>query len=78
MVFFLIAEDGGRFVHMNFYWQIVISSWILFFYSLIDLLQQIKMNGVDKINKGLLIIYFFHVAAGLIYLLRAFILRTGY
>lgn len=76
LIFFALAiyggiyESGPRFTHGNLYWQIVPCAWILFFTSLIELLKDIKRDGLTVKNNILTTIYLFHVISGIYYIIR--------
>lgn len=76
LIFFFISESGPRASHGNFYWQIVICTWISFFSALLALLKDIKLEGKTIKNVLLLSAFFIHVLVGLVYFLR--LLITGY
>ena len=69
IVFLLFAETGIRANDSNFYWQIVICMWILFYVSLCDLLKNRKQIN-EKYVKISLIIFAVHAIAGIAYLGR--------
>ena len=75
LIFFLISETGRRASHGNYYWQIIITTWLCFFVALLSLLKDIKIQGKTLKNKILLSVYFVHVLMGVIYFVR--ILTTG-
>jgi hypothetical protein len=76
LIFFFISESGPRASHGNFYWQIVICTWLCFFVSLLALLKDINREGKTLKNISLLSVYSIHVLMGLIYFVR--LLITGY
>jgi hypothetical protein len=75
LIFFCISETGRRASHGNYYWQIVITTWICFFVALLSLLKDFKMEGKTTKNIVLISIFGIHVLIGIIYFIR--ILITG-
>ena len=75
LIFLFISESGPRASHGNFYWQIVICTWLCFFVSLLSLLKDIKISGFNFKNKLLISLFSIHVILGVIYFVR--ILVTG-
>ena len=69
-IYLFIAETGPRATHGNFYWQIVICTWICFFVSLIALLRDFKQQGKTFKNSLLLSVYGVQVVMGIIYFVR--------
>ena len=54
LIFFFISESGPRASHGNFYWQIVITTWLCFFVSLLALMKDFKTEGRSVKNIVLL------------------------
>jgi len=75
LIFFLISETGRRASHGNYYWQIIITTWLCFFVALLSLLKDIKKQGKTLKNKLLFSIFFIHVLIGVVYFVK--ILITG-
>jgi hypothetical protein len=75
LIFYFISESGPRASHGNFYWQIVITSWLAFFITLLALLSDMKLEGKTFKNKLLLFSFSAHVLMGVVYFIR--ILVTG-
>jgi len=75
LIFFFISESGPRASHGNFYWQIVITTWICFFTALLALLKDFKMEGRSVKNIVLLSLFGIHTGLGVVYLAK--ILITG-
>jgi len=69
-IYLFIAETGPRATHGNFYWQIVICTWICFFVSLMALLKDFKQQGKTFKNSLLLSTYFIQVLIGVVYFVR--------
>ena len=67
LFFVFLIEEGPRKLDGNFYWQIVICTWLCFFVALLALLKDIKTQGSTKINKLLFSIFTIHVLLGVIY-----------
>lgn len=78
LVYALIYEVGPRFFHGNFYWQIIPSTWLMFFIVLLSLLKDIKEEGFTTKNKILLAAYTLHVVSGIVYIGRILILHNYY
>jgi hypothetical protein len=71
-IFMLFMETGIRASHGNFYWQIIICSWLCFYVSLSDWLankkqKQLEQNGNFK-AKFLISVYVIHAIVGVAYL----------
>ncbi len=75
LIFFFISESGPRASHGNFYWQIVICTWLCFFVTFLALLKDFKTEGRTNKNILLLSIYMLHVVVGVLYFVR--LLLTG-
>jgi hypothetical protein len=75
LIFFFISESGPRASHGNFYWQIVICTWLSFFVAFLALLKDFKNEGRTNKNIFLLSIYMLHVVVGVLYFIR--LLLTG-
>jgi hypothetical protein len=75
IIFFSISETGRRASHGNYYWQIVITTWLCFFVALLSLLKDFKTEGKTIKNNALFSIFGIHVLVGIIYFIR--ILITG-
>lgn len=73
LVFFFFRETGVRAYDWNFYWQIIIYSWLLFLFTLTMLITDILEFGFTFKNIFLSAIYFIHVIFGFIYLVRYYI-----
>jgi hypothetical protein len=76
LIYFLIAESGPRATHGNFYWQIVICTWLCFFITVIALLKDIESMGLTMKNRFLLSLYSVHVLIGVVYFARLFIVKS--
>lgn len=77
LIFAFISESGPRSWDGNLYWQIVPSVWLLFAFTFISLLKDIKREGMIRKNKLLLLIYSLHIVSGIAYLVRAIIFDFG-
>jgi hypothetical protein len=75
IIFFSISETGRRASHGNYYWQIVITTWLCFFVSLLSLLKDFKSEGKTTKNIVLISVFGVHVLIGIVYFIR--ILMTG-
>jgi len=69
-IYLFIAETGPRATHGNFYWQIVICTWISFFVALLALLKDFKIEGKTLKNKFLMSTYFLQFLMGIFYFVR--------
>lgn len=81
LIYWICYETGERATHGNFYWQIVVCVWMLFFYTLRSLLISIKHSTsvlYKRMDYVLLSFYGVHVLFGLLYLIRMFVLKTYY
>jgi hypothetical protein len=78
LIFFLISETGRRASHGNYYWQIVITTWLCFFVALLSLLKDFKNQGSTIKNKVLLSVFGIHVLMGVIYFVRILVLGSYY
>jgi len=78
LIYFFIGESGPRATHGNFYWQVVICTWLCYFWALIALIKDIKEKSLTLKNKILLSIYMLHVAIGLIYFVKLFVVGNYY
>lgn len=76
LIFFLIAESGPRATHGNFYWQIVICTWLCFCISIIALIRDVEHMGLTVKNRFLLSLYSIHVLMGVIYFTRLFVVKS--
>jgi len=72
LIFILLAETGIRLLHGNFYWQNVISTYILMMVLLIETIRQfLKRDNKNKLKtKILLLVYGVYVISGIVYLFR--------
>ena len=75
LIFFFISESGPRASHGNFYWQIVITTWLCFFVALVALLKDYNIRGRSLKNIVLLSLFGIHTSIGVVYLAK--ILFTG-
>ena len=75
LIFFFISESGPRASHGNFYWQIVITTWLCFFVALVALLKDFKSEAKSVKNSVLIFLFGIHTVMGGIYLAK--ILITG-
>jgi len=75
LIFLFISESGPRASHGNFYWQIVICTWLCFFVALLSLLKDFNTSGNSFKNILLASLFSIHVIVGVMYFLN--ILMTG-
>ncbi len=67
-IWILFIETGFRRYHGNFYWQLVIANYLLFFTMLIHLLNQVRNNTNITISKKVLLaLFILHFLWGVIY-----------
>ena len=78
LIFFFISESGPRASHGNFYWQIVICTWLCFFVALLSLLNDFKVSGKSLKNMLLISVFSIHVLIGIIYFVRMLITGVYY
>ncbi|WP_157726337.1 hypothetical protein [Imhoffiella purpurea] len=77
-VFVLFTETGPRQFHGNFFWQCVISTYILFMVVMARFAVKIKVYGAKSVKNMIVMAAFLtHVSAGLLYL-AVFFLRNNY
>ena len=68
LIWILFIETGFRRYHGNFYWQVVIANYLLFFTILIDFIQRIKNNAVSTTAKNTIFgIFILHFLWGIVY-----------
>jgi hypothetical protein len=77
VIFLLFLETGIRMGNGNFYWQIVICTWLCFFISISDWLKHKKeLMQTNNLKKKIVFVYFpaviyaIHVIVGILYLVR--------
>jgi hypothetical protein len=75
IIYLFVGESGPRATHGNFWWQIIICSWICFFVSLLSLLKDFEVYGKNYKNKLLMLVYCSHVFVGLFYFGRLFVVN---
>ena len=75
LIFLFISESGPRASHGNFYWQIVICTWLCFFVALLSLVKDFYTSGKSFKNILLASLFSIHVIIGIIYFVH--ILITG-
>jgi hypothetical protein len=77
-IWILFAESGDRKLHGNFYWQVVITNYLLFFSLLLHLINGIKTNTISKIKRLVIAgVLLMHFAWGVFYWIKIIIFR-GY
>jgi hypothetical protein len=68
LIWILFIETGFRRYHANFYWQVVIGNYLLFFTMLIHFLQQVKSNAIKAWGKKIIFgMFMLHFLWGVIY-----------
>ncbi len=73
-IWVLFAEDGGRMFHGNFFWQVVVACYLLFFSLLLHFVGDVKLKKLS--NKKQLIIgvaFLLHFIWGAFYWLKIII-----
>jgi len=75
-IFLLLTETGPRATHGNFYWQVVISSWLCFFVTIASLLKDSNFKSLTNKEKFLFGTYSLHILLGIVYFFRLFISKT--
>lgn len=75
-IYFMCIEVGPRATHGNFYWQIVITMWLVFFYISKMLFSNKKSDILPLKQHVLKIIYFLHVIMGLVYISKILITQN--
>lgn len=80
-IFFILAEEGERKFHGNFYWQIVICVNLLFYQTLLSFIKDIndiKNTFQKKSKKNSLLVYLYglHLLSGIVYIISYFITRS--
>lgn len=78
VIYLTFVEEGPRFAHGNFYWQIVICAWLYFYISLLNLVKDIKTERFILKNKILLSLYSFQVIIGIVYLINILTNKSYY
>jgi hypothetical protein len=78
LIFLFISESGPRASHGNFYWQIVICTWLCFFVSLLSLLKDFNHSGKSVKNIVLASVLLVHVVIGIIYFVHILISGSYY
>lgn len=75
-IYLFIAETGPRAGDQNFYWQIVIGTWLCYASALVSLIKDYSIEGLTSKNKTLFVLYSLHVLIGVIYFVRLFVVDT--
>lgn len=76
-IWVLFAEEGGREFHGNFIWQVVITTYLLFFSLLLNFIREVELKHIS--HKNILIIggaFLLHFIWGIVYWLK--IINSGY
>lgn len=69
-VFYLCREVGPRANHGNFYWQIVITTWLVFLYMAKQLFV-VNVNQTNlRLNSMFKVLYSLHVVMGVVYIIK--------
>jgi hypothetical protein len=76
-IWILFAEEGARKFHANFYWQVVVTVYLLFFTMLIDFVNQIKLKKISPYKQVLVwIVFLLHFIWGLFYWMKIIIFNS--
>lgn len=78
LIHLLFCETGNRMWHGNFYWQVVMSSYILFLLSSVRFFQSYSASRCNSIDKKLYIIWLIQVSCGVVYFLKVIIVGNYY
>ncbi len=93
LVMSLFVEEGSRRTHANFFWQAFLSAYMLFMVLVGRLVTQMDRDAVSagkpltisaiplvlsRRNLFILAVFLIHLIAGIIYLVRLFVLRSFY
>ena len=77
-IYALFAEDGYRKFHANFYWQVVVAAYLLFFCLLLHFINDIKFNRLSKMKQYIIGgAFILHFVWGLLYWVKI-IIFNGY
>ncbi len=78
-IWILFAEEGARKFHANFIWQVVITTYLLFFSLLLNLINDIKSSKLSR-NKQFIIgsAFLLHFIWGIIYWVEIILLKRYY
>jgi hypothetical protein len=77
IIWILFAEEGKRSADGNFYWQIVIGTYLIFLTLLSHFAYQTYSSKRGKFKRNFLIFTFFlHLSSGLTYLVKILVLKT--
>ena len=69
-IFYLCREVGPRANHGNFYWQIVITTWLVFLYMAKQLfVVNVKQTNL-RLNSLFKVLYSLHVVMGVVYIIK--------
>jgi hypothetical protein len=75
----LLAEEGPRKFHGNFYWQVVVVMYLLFFTLVLDFLKNNKTINKKNVKQVIVISAFsFHVLWGIFYWVKIILFRGYY
>lgn len=70
LISLVFVENGPRYLHGNFYWQVIPCAWLYFYMTVKCITKDIKTEGFLLKNKILLSIYSIHVIIGIYYVIR--------
>jgi hypothetical protein len=79
MLGILLVENGQRMAHGNFFWQIYMSNYLLFFVFSVFLFHQIRILGFRHYKIILLsFVWFLHLLSGVLYLFNMLYKKNFY
>ncbi len=78
-IFALVVESGPRKYHLNFSWQNIVCSYLLFLVTgKLWINQLIKRKKLLKVDLFILGLFFLHFLSGMAYIIRLFLRNTYY
>ena len=81
-VFYICKEGGPRATHGNFYWQIVPAMWLLYYYTIKQIILMISykrfnINKISRMGGGIWIVLIsMHFLSGVWFVIRLMVLKT--
>jgi hypothetical protein len=77
-IWILFAEQGGRMFHGNFFWQVVVACYLLFFSLLLHFAQEVKLNKISYQKQWIIgVTFLLHFIWGAFYWFKI-IIFNGY
>ncbi len=78
LLIWILLSEKGRVYHANFYWQIVVTVYLLFFSMVLDLVNRIKLKQLGALQQWLISgAFLLHFIWGVFYWVKIIIFR-GY